>query len=229
MTDRYYHGTRNEVALGDLVAPVGLAAGDADAARVLLSPNLDEAIWSAELAAGEAPPRVYVVEPLGPIARVAHGPGQEAPGHPSMSWCSGAPLRITAEVAAWLHYHGTRADLHPGDLIKPGHVSNFGATARTANYVYFTRTLDAAVWGAELAAGAGRGRIYLVEPTGAIEDDPNLTNKRFRGNPTKSFRSREPLRVTGEIVEWQGHAAPAIEAMKEGLERLKQLGVEADD
>jgi rifampin ADP-ribosylating transferase len=146
-----------------------------------------------------------------------------------MSWCSGAPLRITAEVAAWLHYHGTRADLHPGDLIKPGHVSNFGATARTANYVYFTRTLDAAVWGAELAAGAGRGRIYLVEPTGAIEDDPNLTNKRFRGNPTKSFRSREPLRVTGEIVEWQGHAAPAIEAMKEGLERLKQLGVEADD
>src|SRR6476620_1153939 len=121
-------------------------------------------------------------------------------------------------------YHGTKADLQHGDLIEPGYASNCGKRKR-ASYVYLSATLDAATWGAELAAGEGRGRIYIVEPTGPIEDDPNLTNKRFRGNPTKSFRSREPLRVTGEIGEWQGHPLPAIQAMKEGLERLKQSGV----
>ena len=89
--------------------------------------------------------------------------------------------------------------------------------------------LDAAAWGAELAAGEGRGRIYLVEPTGPVEDDPNLTGKKFRGNPTKSFRSREPLRITGEIVDWQGHTPEAIKAMKDGLDRLKQLGLMAID
>jgi rifampin ADP-ribosylating transferase len=146
-----------------------------------------------------------------------------------MSWCSRAQLRVTGEVTEWLHFHGTRADLQPGDLIKPGHISNFGATTRTANHIYFARTLDAATWGAELAVGEGRGRIYIVEPTGPIEDDPNLINKRFRGNPTKSFRSREPLRIVGEIADWKGHAPEAIEAMKNGLERHKQLGVEAID
>jgi len=228
MTNRYYHGTRDDLALDDLIAPLRPPAGDAHAsagAHVLLTPNLDEAIWSAELAPGDAPPRVYVVEPLGPIARVAHPPGYEPPGHPAMSWCSADPLRITAEVTDWLHYHGTRADLRPGDLLRPGRVSNFGATARTANYIYFTRTLDAAAWGAELAVGDGRGRIYLVEPTGPIEDDPNLTNRRFRGNPTKSFRSRAPLRITGELTDWPGHAREAIAAMKEGLERLRQSGL----
>src|SRR5262249_7381087 len=159
------------------------------------------------------------VEPLGPVEPAADQPGYQPPGHPSMSWRSAAPLRVTGEVTEWLYYHGTRADLRPGDLLKPGHAANFGAAARTAHYIYFTRTLDAAAWGAELAAGEGRGRIYLVEPTGPIEDDPNLTNKKFRGNPTKSFRSREPLRVTGELAGWQGHSPEAIQAMKAGLER----------
>ena len=230
MTSRYYYGARTEFALRDLIAPaVTSAADDPASTRVLLTANLDEAIWSAELAAGDAPARVYVVEPLGSIARVSEQPGYQPPGHPSMSWCSREPLRVMSEVTEWLHYHGTRADLRPGDLIKPGHISNFGATARTANYVYFTRTLDAAVWGAELAAGEGRGRIYIVEPTGPIEDDPNLTNKRFRGNPTKSFRSRAPLRITGAITDWQGHGPEAIKAMRDGLERLKRLGVDAVD
>ena len=96
-------------------------------------------------------------------------------------------------------------------------------------YVYMTRTLDAATWGAELAVGEGRGRIYVVEPTGPIEDDLDLTDKKFRGNPTQSFRSREPLRVTGEITEWEGHSPEALKAMKDGLEQLERLGAEPMD
>jgi hypothetical protein len=88
-------------------------------------------------------------------------------------------------------------------------------------------TLDAATWGAELALGEGPGRIYMVEPTGPIEDDPNLTDKKYPGNPTKSYRSRNPLRVTGEVTDWQGHSPEELKAMKDNLERLKRLGVEA--
>jgi len=87
--------------------------------------------------------------------------------------------------------------------------------------------LDAATWGAELAWGERPGRIYIVEPTGPIEDDPNLTDKKFPGNPTKSYRTQHPLRVAGEVTEWQGHSPEQLDAMKENLERLKQLGIEA--
>ena len=125
-------------------------------------------------------------------------------------------------------YHGTRADLRPGDLIGAGFSSNYGERKK-ASWVYLTGTLDAAVWGAELAAGDGPGRIYVVEPTGPIMDDPNLTDKKFPGNPTQSYRSREPLRVAGEIIDWQGHSAEQLKAMKDHLERLRQLGIEAID
>ena len=126
------------------------------------------------------------------------------------------------------YYHGTRAELEPGDLIEPGYRSNFGSR-RKANHVYLTATVDAAVWGAELAVGEGPGRIYIVEPTGPIEDDPNLTDKKFPENPTKSYRSRDPLRVMAELADWEGHAADVLQAMKANLERLTQLGVEAID
>ena len=132
------------------------------------------------------------------------------------------------ETIAGPFYHGTRADLKPGDLIEAGYNSNFGRR-KQASWVYLTGTLDAAVWGAELAVGDGPGRIYVVEPTGEIVDDPNLTDKKFPGNPTKSYRSREPLRVTGEIGEWQGHSPEQLKAMKDGLERLRQQGIEAID
>jgi hypothetical protein len=122
-------------------------------------------------------------------------------------------------------YHGTKADLKPGDLIQPGHPPNFGELDRVTTYVYLTGTLDAAIWGAELALGEGTGRIYTVEPTGPIMDDPNLTDKKFPGNPTKSYRSREPLRVTGEITDWQGHSPEELKAMKDNIERLKRLGI----
>ena len=123
-------------------------------------------------------------------------------------------------------YHGTRADLKAGDLIGPGYTSNYGK-GKTSTYVYLSATLDAAIWGAELAQGEGPGRIYIVEPTGPIMDDPNLTDKKFPGNPTKSYRSREPLRITGEVAEWQGHAPEVLQAMKDHIEQLRQLGIEA--
>ena len=126
-------------------------------------------------------------------------------------------------------YHGTKAELNAGDLIEPGHRANFGRLDRDTTYVYLTGTLDAATWGAELALGDGRGRIYIVEPLGSFEDDPNLTDKKFPGNPTKSYRSREPLRVSGEVVGWQGHSPEELTAMREGLERLRQQGVEPID
>lgn len=126
------------------------------------------------------------------------------------------------------YYHGTRADLQPGDLIEPGYQSNFGSRNK-ANHVYLSATVDAATWGAELAVGEGPGRIYIVEPTGPIEDDPNLTDKKFPGNPTKSYRSCDPIRVTGELIGWEGHPADVLQAMKDNLERLKQLGIEAID
>jgi rifampin ADP-ribosylating transferase len=125
-------------------------------------------------------------------------------------------------------YHGTRADLKPGDLITVGYSSNFGAR-KPKSWVYLTGTLDAAIWGAELAVADGRGRIYIVEPTGPIVDDPNLTDKKFPGNPTQSYRSRDPLRVIGEVAEWQGHSPERLKEMRDNLERLKAQGVEAID
>ena len=125
-------------------------------------------------------------------------------------------------------YHGTRADMKPGELISVGCNSNFG-TRKPMSWVYLTATLDAAIWGAELAGGDGRERIYIVEPTGPIEDDPNLTDKKFPGNPTRSYRSREPLRVVGEVTEWDNHSPDRLQEMKDHLERLKGLGIEAID
>lgn len=123
-------------------------------------------------------------------------------------------------------YHGTKVSLKPGDLLEPGHNSNYGA-GKKANFVYLAATIDAAAWGAELAAGDGPGRIYLVEPTGPFEDDPNLTDKKFPGNPTRSYRTQHPLRVTGEVWDWKGHSAEALQSMRDHLEELKRLGIEA--
>jgi rifampin ADP-ribosylating transferase len=124
---------------------------------------------------------------------------------------------------AGVYLHGTHADLAVGELLVPGRESNF-EDGRVMNHVYFTATLDAATWGAELAAGGGRGRIYLVEPTGGFEDDPNVTDKRFPGNPTLSFRSRHPLRVVGELVDWVGHSPQELQAMRDGLDALAREG-----
>lgn len=123
-------------------------------------------------------------------------------------------------------YHGTKADLHAGDLLEPRHASNYGER-KTANFVYLTATLDAAIWGAELAKGEGKGRIYQVEPTGAFENDPNLTDKKFPGNPTRSYRTKFPLRVIGEVDGWSGHPPEVLQTMLDHLAELERMGVEA--
>ncbi|MDB5002747.1 MAG: rifampin ADP-ribosylating transferase [Mucilaginibacter sp.] len=130
------------------------------------------------------------------------------------------------DLNAQQFFHGTKAQLQQGDLIAPGFNSNYGKQKK-ALFVYLTATMDAAIWGAELALGDGPGRIYIVEPTGPIENDPNLTDKKFPGNPTKSYRTRDPLLVIGVVTDWQGHSPERLKEMKNHLERLKELGVEA--
>lgn len=116
-------------------------------------------------------------------------------------------------------YHGTRAELKPGDLIEPGRPSNYGER-NAATYVYLTGSVDAAAWGAELAVGEGPGRIYVVEPTGPVTEDPDLT--RTGSNPTRSYRSEHPLRVTGEYAGAWGHAPLSIKRMKDSIARAAQ-------
>lgn len=125
-------------------------------------------------------------------------------------------------------FHGTRADLGPGELIVVGYQSNF-TTVVPLSWVYFSGTLDAAIWGAELAAGDAPQRIYVVEPTGPFEDDPNLTDKKSPGNPTLSYRSKHPLRIVAEVTKWQGHSPERVQQMKDGLARLSAEGAEIID
>ncbi|MEI9431815.1 NAD(+)--rifampin ADP-ribosyltransferase [Mesorhizobium sp. Cs1299R1N3] len=124
--------------------------------------------------------------------------------------------------AGTVFYHGTKADMGVRDLIGAGFESNFDE--RGLKHVYFSATLDAATWGAELARGEGRGRIFIVEPTGPFEDDPNLTDKRFPGNKTASYRSVHALRITGEVKDWVGHSPEQVQHMKESLARMSQEG-----
>ncbi|MCI8513314.1 MAG: NAD(+)--rifampin ADP-ribosyltransferase [Lachnospiraceae bacterium] len=125
-------------------------------------------------------------------------------------------------------FHGTKADLKIGDFIITGKKKNY-RDARKSEYVYFAGTLEAAIWGAELAEGDGKERIYVVEPTGDYEDDPNLTDKKFPGNPTKSYRSRQPLKIVVEVVKWEGHSAEVLNTMIENLKKLSENGIKAID
>jgi rifampin ADP-ribosylating transferase len=125
---------------------------------------------------------------------------------------------------AQTYFHGTKADLSLGDFIAAGYNSNFGQR-KNAKYIFLAATLDAAIWGAELAVGGGRERIYLVEPAGQIENDPDLTDKKFPGNPTMSYRSTEPFRVVGEVTVWQGHTVEQVQGMKDALQRLNEQGI----
>lgn len=117
-------------------------------------------------------------------------------------------------------FHGTKADLAIGDLLRAGHRSNYRPEV-VMNHIYFTALIDGAGLAAELAAGDGTPRVYAVEPTGAFEDDPNVTDKRFPGNPTRSYRSTEPLRVVREIDGWTRLAPEALQAWRDRLAVLR--------
>lgn len=129
-------------------------------------------------------------------------------------------------------FHGTRSTREVGEVLVPGHGSNYH-DGRISNNVYFSTLVETAVWGAELAAalaGSGeRGHIYVVEPTGPFEDDPNVTNKRFPGNITRSYRTRHPLRVVDEVRDWEGHPAEVLHAMLDNIARLREQGLDVID
>src|ERR1700744_6505550 len=125
-------------------------------------------------------------------------------------------MSSVANVFSQSFFHGTRADLKPGDLIVVGHPSNF-TEAAPLSWVYFTATLDAAIWGAELAAGSAAERIYVVEPTGPVEGVPKGSHKKFPGIRTLSYRSRDPLRVIAEVTRWRGPAPERLQQMRDNL------------
>ncbi|MGE2836132.1 NAD(+)--rifampin ADP-ribosyltransferase [Mycobacterium sp. SMC-4] len=121
-------------------------------------------------------------------------------------------------------FHGTKADLKVGDLLVAGHPSNFEA-GRVSNHVYMTKVLATAILAAELAPGPGRERVYIVKPQGSVEDDPNVTDKKFPGNPTHSYRTREPVRIVGELTDWVGHSPEFLQAYRENLDDLRRRGL----
>jgi rifampin ADP-ribosylating transferase len=145
-----------------------------------------------------------------------------------------APRRVpvtyaTCSQVSGPFYHGTKSTLESGDELIPGYGSNFHE-GRVSNNIYFSALVDTAAWGAELAsalAGTGeRGHIYVVEPLGPFEDDPNVTDKRFPGNPTQSYRTRHPLRVVGELDQWQGHDPHVLSEMLDRLALLREQGLD---
>lgn len=126
-------------------------------------------------------------------------------------------------------FHGTKSALEVGEQLVPGQGSNY-QEGRISNHIYFSAILETAVWGAELATamagGDGRGHIYVVEPTGPFEDDPNVTNKRFPGNVTQSYRTRHPLKIVGEVQTWEGHSPDVLDGMLDNLARLREQGLD---
>ena len=126
-------------------------------------------------------------------------------------------------------FHGTKSEFAAGDELVPGYASNF-QEGRVSNNIYFTALVETAAWGAELASAlagsAERGRIYVVEPLGPFEDDPNVTDKRFPGNPTESYRTRHPLRVVEEVADWEGHPPEVLKDMLDRLALLREQGLD---
>jgi dephospho-CoA kinase len=181
-----------DLQLARLMARNGLSAAEADA-RIAAQMPLADKVAQAD----------YVIDNSGPLENTEQQAAQVL-----------AKIR-QAPYTPRIFYHGTRADLEPGDLLHPGYSSNY--TDRRSPWIYFSETLNAATWGAELAKGEGRERIYVVEPTGSFMDDPNVTNKRFPGNPTKSYRSQQPLRILREHLGWQGHTPEEIQSMKTAI------------
>ena len=117
-------------------------------------------------------------------------------------------------------YHGTKADLQIGDLLTAGFQSNYRPEI-TMNHIYFTALPNGAGLAAELSKGDGEPRVYIVEPLGEFENDPNVTDKKFPGNPTRSYRSRHPLRIIGEVSDWARLTPEQLQAWRDRLANIK--------
>jgi rifampin ADP-ribosylating transferase len=117
-------------------------------------------------------------------------------------------------------YHGTKADLQVGDLLTAGFMSNYKPEV-IMNHIYFTALVNGAGLAAALAKGDGRERVYIVEPTGSFENDPNVTDKIFPGNPTRSYRSQEPLKIVGEVTDWVKPTPEELQIWRERLANIK--------
>ncbi|CAN5272595.1 N/A [soil metagenome] len=175
-----------------------------------------------------------VNQALAASTTAARGPRQSAMNEETTPMGEDPSTRTPVTYHSCAHiqgpfYHGTKSALDAGLELVPGHGSNFH-DGRVSNNIYFTALVETAAWGAELAtalAGTGeRGHIYVVEPTGPFEDDPNVTNKRFPGNPTQSYRTHHPLRVVAEVESWQGHAPDVLKAMLDHLAQLREQGLD---
>ena len=160
-------------------------------------------------------------------------PTDHAPGVPDSNDTEYVPVTLDhCDHIAGPFFHGTKSALEPGDELVAGHLSNF-QEGRTSNNIYFAALVETAVWGAELSTAlAGieaRGHVYIVEPTGPFEDDPNVTNQKFPGNITQSYRTRLPLRVVGEVEDWEGHPTEVLDGMLDNLARLREEGLDVID
>ncbi|MEU6479026.1 NAD(+)--rifampin ADP-ribosyltransferase [Streptomyces sp. NPDC047017] len=117
-------------------------------------------------------------------------------------------------------FHGTKAELRVGDHLTAGFRSNYRPEI-VMNHIYFTALRDGAGLAAELAAGDGSPRVYVVEPTGEFENDPNVTDRKFPGNPTRSYRSAEPLRIVGEVTDWTRQTPEALQMWRDRLAAIR--------
>lgn len=206
---------------------LGAAAHAARAAELARGDDAVVAEYVLTAAANRMPP--VVLDVLRRYPRAPDGRGRVATlmaRLDAMVRDPAPPRRVVDDLGPF--FHGTRAVLRPGDLLTPGWRSNYGS-GRRAKHIYLTATRDGAPLAAELAAGDGPARVYRVEPLGPIEDDPNLTDKRFPGNPTRSYRTTEPLRVLEEVTGWEPPPAATIQRMREGMAELAELGIEAMD
>ena len=122
-------------------------------------------------------------------------------------------------------YHGTKADLQVGDLLTAGFKSNYHDGV-IMNHIYFTALINGAGLAAELAGGDTPARVYIVEPTGSFENDPNVTDKKFPGNPTRSYRSNEPVKIVGKVTDWIRLTPEGLQDWREKLENIKHSGGE---
>ncbi|WP_425564722.1 NAD(+)--rifampin ADP-ribosyltransferase [Nostocoides vanveenii] len=220
----YLHPLARATQVGHILGAAAHAARAAELAR-----GDDPVVAEYVLTAAARRPTTPVLDVLGRYPRAPHGRTRVAALTTRLDSLLRDPPsvpRVVDDVGPF--FHGTRADVRPGDLLTPGWRSNYGSS-RVAKHIYLTASSAGAPLAAELARGEGPPRVYRVEPLGPIEDDPNVTDKRFPGNPTRSYRTTEPLRVLAEVEDWAPPDAEFVRHLRSRMGELAELGIEAMD